>query len=37
VMGELVTMGRLYRRPHQSLLFKKIIKKVVFLKKSALF
>jgi hypothetical protein len=25
VRGELVTMGRLYRRPHQPLLFKKII------------
>jgi hypothetical protein len=37
VRGKLVTMGRLYRRPHQSLLFKKIIKKVFFLKKSTLF
>jgi hypothetical protein len=28
VRGKLVTMGRLYRRPHQPLLFKKIIKKL---------
>jgi hypothetical protein len=37
VWGELVTVGTLYRWPHQPILFKKIIKKVFFWKKSALF